>query len=438
MKLVRGMMGVSEMAKGKKAAQQPQTEIKVLTDAEKADLEAQAQRMMSRTRVKLIMGRKPDEVFFASLGMRLQCFPTWRLPTAATDGHALYYNPYFWVNLTDKTRMGVFIHEVMHCVMQHMARRKHRHPKRWNAGGDLAINDIIREGGFELPEGALFPEQYDLPPRLSADEYYNKLPDDAFRCNGKHTKADGTGEPCDGSCECEDGDLDSGGCGSVLDSAKDEVSCDASAREWAQATAQAAQASKLRGKLPGSLQDWVDGLFETKVDWRHVLREWVTQKVKTDYCWAKPNKNYISAGIYLPTLYSEAMGHIVVHFDTSGSISNEELAEYVTEIQGIFEMTPARLTLIGSDYQVVPEMVTEWEPSDGPIRRYKAHGRGGTSHVPVFDYVRDALQDNIVGLISFTDLATAFPSYEPEYPVLWIAKKSNANSPVPFGEVVEF
>jgi predicted metal-dependent peptidase len=396
-----------------------QIKVKIIDEKERVELETLADKQMRRVRIRLVLGRRPDDVFFASLGLRLRPIISWDLPTAGTNGNVLLYNPYWWTSLSDEERTGVFLHEVLHCVFQHISRRHLREPLRWNVAGDLTINTVLRESAYHLPQCAIFPEIYKLPVGLSADEYYSRLPEEL-------------------GVEGAEGD-DFGGCGGVLDANADgdAAANAATEREWAVASAQAAQAAKSRGNLPASLASWVDGLFEQKVDWRHVLREFVTQKVKTDYNWSRPNKAYLHKRLYLPSLYNEALGKLVIHFDTSGSISDEEIAEYVAELEGIMDMTPAHLTLIGSDCQVVPAMVTEWEPGDGAIRKYQAHGRGGTSHVPVFDYVLNELNDEITAFISFTDLATAFPDYIPPYPVLWVAKKANA-APVPFGEVVAF
>lgn len=56
---------------------------------------------------------------------------------------------------------------------------------------------------------------------------------------------------------------------------------------------------------------------------------------KDDYSWARPNRMFVAAGAYLPAMYSENMGPIDVVIDTSGSITQELLNEFGSEIKAI-------------------------------------------------------------------------------------------------------
>lgn len=53
-------------------------------------------------------------------------------PTAMVDGKKIYYNPEWVKTLSDKQRIGLLCHEVLHPALQHLWRRGQREPELWN------------------------------------------------------------------------------------------------------------------------------------------------------------------------------------------------------------------------------------------------------------------------------------------------------------------
>lgn len=102
-----------------------------------------------------------DCVFLGNLSLRLKLVEAEWLPTAATDGFHLYYNPHFIDRLDlDETKFVVG-HEVLHCVYEHMLRRSGRDPRQWNMAGDYVINLELKDlniGRFINAEKFLDPE----------------------------------------------------------------------------------------------------------------------------------------------------------------------------------------------------------------------------------------------------------------------------------------
>ncbi len=81
-----------------------------------------------------------DHPFFGSLLFRLKSEECSSIPTMATNGVVLRYNPAFVDTLNAATLAGVLTHEVMHPALQHHTRRSKRDPVRWNEACDYAIN----------------------------------------------------------------------------------------------------------------------------------------------------------------------------------------------------------------------------------------------------------------------------------------------------------
>lgn len=389
--------------------------------ARRQQAQERALKDLSHARARLVLGRDAQSVFLATLALRLRAEASWDIDTAATDGRRLLVNPDWFCALPPAERIGVVAHEVLHPAMQHHARRGQRDPRRWNVAADAAINPLLREAGYSLPASGLFPGEgplRDLPPNLSAEEYYAMLDEDA------ETGAGGDGDSSGRSS-------DPGGCGQVLDAAADQAGQAAAESEWQVAVAQARQAAKERGKLPAGLARLVDEVLEPKVDWRSVLREFLSRSLaaRDDYSWSVPNRRFVAQGIYLPSLRSESMGEVVLAVDTSGSIDQAMLAEFAAEAAGILECRPCQAHVVFCDAAV--QRVDQWSPSDGPLTLSDAPGGGGTSHVPVWDWLRESGVDAAC-VVCLTDGYTDWGA-DPGMPVLWALTSEAAP---PFGQAI--
>ena len=292
--------------------------------ADRLAKEEEAAKCISFSRAKLVIGdpaNRATSAFFASLALKLDPEVCWDVPTMATNGKQLMYNPDFTLGLTKTETVAVVAHEVLHCALDHLGRLLGRNPFNWNIACDLAENCILEDAGFKLPKGALFPERgpyAQLKRGLSADEYYHLLP-----------------PPPPGS---DNTNCDPGGCGGMRQPGDGSPAAQANnSAEWKVAVCQAHEAAKKRGNLSAGLDRLVDSIMAPKVDWRAVLREFISRTAKNDYSWIRPNRRYIHQGLYLPGLHSEELGDVVVAVDTSGSIGQKELNAFAAEMQGILE-----------------------------------------------------------------------------------------------------
>jgi predicted metal-dependent peptidase len=360
---------------------------------------------LSKARAGLVL----DSPFFGALALRqaLKEDPTCK--TLWTDGNTIGYNPAFVDSLSLEECKAVIAHEALHVGNAHHARRQKRNARKWNRACDYAINDILTQSGFKLPEGALTGMGTDK----ASESIYNVLPDE---------EEDGNGN-------------DPGGCGEVRDTpGKDGP---ATPGELAQAEAeakvaisQAAQAAKAAGKLPEGLARMIGDILEAHVPWREVLRRFIDQTARNDYTWTRPSPRYLSSGLYLPSLYSEEMRPLVIAVDTSGSLLDDQISQFASEITAIISECRAHVTVIYCD--AVVNSVEEFEP-DNNIDLH-ACGGGGTDFRPPFEEVAKRELEPAC-LIYLTDgECSRFPD-APNYPVLW-GVDCRGFVP-PFGEVME-
>lgn len=361
-----------------------------------------------KARSKLVL----DNPFFGTLCLRLTPKETDQLPTGATDGVSLLYNPKWFEKLKPLERVGFLAHEVMHVVLMHHIRRQERHAEKWNVAADYAINNHLIVNGFILPEGGLVDDQY---ADMSTEHIYNLLP-----------------EPPQGFGML----LASADCGGVLDhpdlqngqATAENISAIES--QLTVAINQAAEAAKAQGKLPAGLESIIDDINTPKVDWRAVLGRFLRANSKSDFSWQRPNRRFIGSGLYLPSMYNPALEQIAVAVDTSGSISDEELQQFTSETSCILrELNPEVIHFIQCDAEV--HACDEYTRESLPLKvNYK--GRGGTAFEPVIDYINEKLP-NISALVYLTDLMGSFGN-EPSYPVLWVTTEEGG---APYGEVIQ-
>lgn len=366
--------------------------------------------LFTKARAQLVL----KHPFFATLALRLTPVEQAGDPeksTFWTDGSIIGYNPEYIKTLSNKEIQGVICHEVMHCALSHMTRRKNRDIKKWGYACDFAINPIIIDAELTLPKGGLYDKEL---AGKSAEEIYTLLPElppmpsDFVSC----------------------GEFDS----SVEKKTKSEII--AQEEGWKVALAQATQQAKMMGKLPAGIERLVDDFLDPKIDWREQLKRFVDSTARNDYSWARPNRRYIHKNIYLPSLHSQQLGHVVSTVDTSGSINQRELEEFSGELRFILEEYGAECTVIYCDSQVAK--VEHFNPGD--YFRMEAKGGGGTDFIPPFEYV-DENGISPVAFLYFTDgFCNSFPK-EPPYPVLWIKSTDgysrHSNFKPPFGEVLE-
>jgi predicted metal-dependent peptidase len=353
-----------------------------------------AARKITRARSKLIF----DHPFFGVLALRLHLVEDEKVNTLATDGRRIRYNPKFITDITIGETVGVVCHEVMHCVLNHMGRLNGREPRKWNMACDYAINPDLIDAGFELPQGGLNNPAYQ---GMSAEHIYSLLPD----------------APDDGSAP---DDLDNG--------QSDQLTPEEE-REWKIATVQAANEAKKAGKLSKAMEQFIDDLVTPKVDWKNLLRQFVTQVSNADYSWQRPNRRMLVHGLIMPGLYSESMGEIAVFKDISGSIDHATTAAFSAEIKSIIEdLRPEKTHVLYVNSEVVKS--EEYEPED--FKELNNMVGGGTDFRPPFAMLEEkGIEPKCA--IYLTDLEGPFPEVEAPYPVLWCTIN---NLTAPWGETV--
>lgn len=383
----------------------------------------QAKRIIDKARAFIVL----DHPFFATPMLKRPMIERLDIPTlSVSDSGKIFYNPLFVASLTPEQMVFGICHEVLHYLSGHGVRRGARDPKNWNVAGDMWINDVLQHSNV----GKFIDGCINVPGSMNrtVEDIYASFPppDD-----------DGDGnEPCD---DGEPGDQQSSGDGDGdpigQDLDDDPADNDGMSPEEIEAqrkidVAEAAQVAKIKGKLPGVLSKFAEDTIASKTPWYEVLERYMTERVKNDQSWARPNRRY-TPDYYLPVVDGVgSMGEVVLQVDISGSVSRQEIRHYNGHMKRIVEQCrPSKVHVIYTDTRVQKHDTFD-KPEDVEI---KYHSGGGTDMRAGFEYIaKQGIEPEVV--VTLTDGYTPFPD-DTDVPAVWCIS-SDVDSPS--GETVHF
>ncbi len=423
---------------------------------------------LAAARTRLVL----DKPFLGALVLRLPLIEArgdW-CDTSATDARALYYNAEYIAQLSLSQTQFVLAHEALHCGLSHFARREHRDLHRWNLACDYAVNPLLVEDGLELPPEALFNEAY---AGMSAEEIYplietnsndktqdQHLYDQSDSCDiqpkkryqpennkdrdsSRSTEASEASEAKPMKCFNDGSTPRTDHSPSPMQKSNYHPNAitrptplSAQERErlsiqWQQRLVGAAQQAVQSGKMNRTVARMINHWLRSSIPWRTVLARFMSGASRTDYNLLRPTQRR-SGDAILPSLYARQT-NVLVAVDTSGSIEQDELTEFFSEINAIKSLVNAQLTLLACDSsldQEGPWVFDPWEPFTLPKT---LAGGGGTDFNPVFDWINQ--QASVYDLVVyFTDALGKFPERPPNTETLWLIKGS---AEVPWGQRIQ-
>lgn len=387
---------------------------------------------IKQAKIKLLFGQP----FFGTLIMHLPLKDAtdagW-CPTAAVDGRNIYYNRNFFADLDVEEIQFVLCHEVLHVAFDHFGRRNHRDPSWWNMANDYVINgalvrdkigkmptkrvDVKDENGKGAQRVGLYEEKY---VGWTSEAVYDDL-------EKRKVKKEMT---LDVHLEMgKDGDGKSGDGTSIKVSSED---LKAIREEIKGKVLQAANAAA--GKLPASLRRMIDDLIEPKVNWRDLLKQSIQSCITDDFTWMRPNRRHMYSGIFMPVLDKDETIELEIAIDTSGSISEAMVKDFLSEVYGIMDMYhDFKIGVLTFDTQVYNHQIFTKDSQDG-LLQYEIMGGGGTDFGCFWEYWKQELIEPKMACI-FTDGFT-YGSWGPENfaDTLWIITEgSKTHVKPPFG-----
>jgi len=357
-----------------------------------------------------------DEPFFATFSRNINKTSSTAIPTAGvrinkeTQQFEMIYNPSFFGKLEDKERIDVLKHEFYHVIFEHVTGRlpPEGMTKMWNIATDLAINSHLPN----IPKMACIPGQgkfADYSPRLSSEQYFDLLKEDP-----EMNKEPQEGEGGEGNFDDHEGWGDEAIDNTMREIAKEHLK---------EALGKAAKEGNAKnwGSVPADIRKQIMDKLEATVDWRKMLRYFIktSQRADKNSTVRKVNKRFprIHAGKKV-----NRVAKIAISIDQSGSVSDEMLALFFTELNELASL--ATFTVIPFDTRVDQKLVYVWKKGKSHV--WERVMCGGTDFNAPTKYVNE--EGDWDGHIILTDMCAPKPvSSRPSR--MWLTDKTNAANP---------
>lgn len=379
-----------------------------------------------------------SEPFYGHLISKMKISKSDKIPTAGvfiTDKINMVYNENFFDSLEVIDIVKVLKHECGHILQEHITRAKQigvvnaELQKRFNLATDatININDLVTT--VEKIGGVTVKGLNDMMKKMLdeanakdngkrtfspmeegqiAEYYYNKINEFAEQNADIMPQGDGMGETMDDHSVWE----------------QSEGSEEMQKEVAKQAINQSVKDAGGIGSIPGDIAAMVNEMNKSQVNWRQQLRQFYVATLKSTRMPTRKRRNR-RYGILQPGNKKKPELHLALCVDTSGSVSDEELAMFWGEMQAISSLG-VKITIIEADCTV--QNVYDFEPKKTP----SFSGRGGTAYTPA---IEKAIELKADGIIYCGDFDTADTPEDPRKPFLWVGVR-NSPPPATFGRVV--
>lgn len=360
---------------------------------------------LNRAKLKIMVD--PDNTFLGSIMCGLDIILDDECSSACTNGLQIKINSKFFENLSDKARIGLILHELWHVGRLHSLRCKNRDHKTWNIACDIVINNWLDDKGYkEITQKGLVNHEYD---NKSEEEIYELLKKDSEE--NFHIQSTIV------SCEIKPNDV------------IENSSVEGKGLQLGNVQEADIQTRRLMERKGGTsygsgifeIDTLLDKFFQAQIPWNVYLEKYLTDM--KDYgarSYKRPNRRYLYRGIYMASKMREEgrLGHLQFYIDTSGSISQEQMTLYNTELRYIWEeLRPLKMSIIQFCSKITAEDILE--DGDDYIGIHIVNS-GGTSFKPVREKI---LKDKPMCAIIFTDLYAEkeYTQTNGKVPLIWIA-----------------
>lgn len=357
----------------------------------------------------------------------------------------IIFNLDFYDTLTERQFLFLVAHEICHFIFEHSARKGDREHLLWNMATDYAINLMLKYQ-FEKPDflikDTLLDENYE---GWTAERIYEELLKNPPE-KGKGPKtyildlSDEGGEGEDG----EDGEGPGEGDTVIIrdrrvplpkkEPGKSKEQYAQEMKDYIrQAVCEAYACAKTQGSMPAGMERVIMGHLKPKVNWlqalRQKLRMGASRMASRDITWTVPNRRFLGASYIFPSNIGPDQPKVAFAIDTSGSMSEDDLKQAVSELEDIRRKFNAKVYFLDCDAGVYESRwIDPWEPLP------KLQGGGGTDFAPVFAHlIEKRIRPDYC--VFFTDGYGNFGDDPTQkFEVLWVLTNQSVNPP--FGDVV--
>lgn len=327
----------------------------------------------------------------------------------------LVINPEYWETQDDIQQLNLLNHEIYHIVFQHMFMTPlFKNHEVLNVAADCEVNSYLQN----LDDTWIVPSMFNAESKLGTKVYYdiimNQTPPPSPQGGGGSNSSNGLPDTKD----------DHSSWGKEFQECSDAEKQLIQNQINSQIKTAAEQTMKMRGTIPAEMQAIVDELFKPKsrvFDWKAYFRRMLGSIYDINIKKTRRKESIRFPGA--TGIKHKKKVSILVAVDTSGSVNNEELKDFFSEITYIYK-AGARITILECDAAISAnyEYTGKWTG--------KVHGRGGTDFQPVIDYYRNNMKD-YAALVYFTDGECSIPDNVPRDTIWVITSAGDHNKEYP-------
>lgn len=365
--------------------------------------------------------------------------------TIYTNGKHIYVNKKYGESLSKRLFATFILKNLLHIVFRHKKRMQPYHESkiRFSIGASYAVNNIIKS---EVNKDDLF-EYLDFEEThfVVNDKFHNKSAEQIFeelssiKKDKELLKKDKNGkggidipallEKMNNEEELKPFQKELLNAMSLYLEVDDEDMTPEEDEELDSCILRAHFLSKNHGSTPLSIERLVNELKQPKIDWRHYLSDFIERSVINDYDFSERDRRMMYTNFILPSIKGEKL-RIALAVDCSGSISEEDLKNFLTECYGIFQQYQSvELFLMSFDAEVANSQVIENEMD---LMQFEFLGGGGTDFIPVFDKLEE--EGMYDGLVIITDGYGSFPEVS-NIKTIWVM---TTDVEPPFGSICRY
>lgn len=414
--------------------------------------------------------------FYSSIYEVMNKIETKEIPTMAVDASKFYYNSKFSDEIPFSEFTFVILHEIAHIALFHAIRRKDRDSRLWNIACDLYVNKLLDDefrfqGGSKagvrdsntslnitMPDDCVYFKEIDID-KDSVDSLYEELYLEGLK-NGYFASVSASEVEKNGALEktfdfhivrktTYTYTLDLKYVFDLMDVGKGEDSLQSEADAHSlisEACIRNELCNRNQGSTPGQLERLCKEMMESKLNWKKILKKQLIEYQQSDISFSRPDKRmYWQEAIYPGKSFDESKNikNVKICIDTSGSISDNELAEFFGHIKKLFKQFKVEAEVIYWDSAVASKGKIS---AMKELERVSIYGGGGTDPSCAFKYI-DGEKNGAITVLMFTDgyfnfneKSIAGTNWAKKYKnTIWIiCKNGDKNMKVPFGKVTYY
>ena len=340
------------------------------------------------------------------------------IESAETNGLSITINPDFFMSLEPEDRQCLLLHELWHIARLHAFRRDGRSPDYWNKACDIVINNDLHKKGYDIER-----MMGDMDARYDgmSEEYVYEL---VFE---EHESTDNSKDLTEPAMCGRDGDSNNAAMTQALQKL---IQADTAAKQNNEKGLDDLCGLEAGDGSNNSISKLINDFLHPKIKWQDLLKLYMREvSTHAKRTWSKRCRRY--PDIYLPGTIrrKNRLEHLIYFLDVSGSISEDQVRRFNTEVRQIKkQFNPKLLTLVQFDTEIVREDVFTEKDKFEDITVIEG---GGTSYEKVHDYIQE---HKPTCAIIFTDLYCE-PMEPVDYPVIWVAVDTPKKE-IPFGKLV--